>query len=317
MVYLLFFYDMVMTMANTALCIAFVVLFTQRKNALQLWLAILFALSTADIVLMYLFDFVPDFQMVFAAAPASSPFVYGYLHLGILLTFRFIVGFIFDRPPALREGALWILCCTYLAVAGSLAEAAAQEFAENLCIGVLQLYIMGIGVAGLRDGRGEGRLLTARAIKALVASFAFCSVGYLAWSIGSFAAGWGSPRNAFVELSGGVNLVFACLYLHAYIKKRSEASAPTAVPFVAKRYGLTKREEEMLEMLAEGMSNQQISSHSFISVGTVKTHAHNIYAKLGIKGRADLAAFLEHEFSESLDHQTRHRSTRKHGATSL
>ena len=39
----------------------------------------------------------------------------------------------------------------------------------------------------------------------------------------------------------------------------------------------------MLEMLADGMSNQQISSQAFISVGTVKTHAHNIYAKLGIK----------------------------------
>ena len=42
------------------------------------------------------------------------------------------------------------------------------------------------------------------------------------------------------------------------------------VPFVAKRYDLTKREEEMLEMLVEGLSNQQISSQAYISVGTVK-----------------------------------------------
>lgn len=313
MVYLLFFYDMAMTMANTALCVAFAVLFMRRKNALHLWLAVLFGLSTADIMLMYLFDFVPEFQSAFSAAPGSSPFVYGYLHLGILLTFRFIAGFIFDRPPALREGALWILCCTYLAVAGSLAEATVEEFAENLCIGVLQLYIMGIGVKGLRDGRGANGVLGARAVAALVASFAFCSVGYLAWSIGSFAAGWESPRNVFVELSGGVNLVFACLYLQAYVRKRREASAPTAVPFVAKRYDLTKREEEMLEMLADGMSNQQISSQAFISVGTVKTHAHNIYAKLGIKGRADLAEFLERELTDSLDHRADARSARTGG----
>lgn len=305
MVYLLFFYDMGMTVANMALCAAFAFFYAQRKSALHLWIAVLFGLCTADIMLMYLFDFVPEFRSLFSAAPGASPFLYGYLHLGILLTFRFIAGFIFDRPPALREGALWILCCTYLAVAGSLSEAAVEEFAENLCIGVLQLYIMGIGIAGLRDGREKGGTLDARTIRALVLSFAVCSVGYLLWSIGAFAAGWESPRNAFVELSGGVNLVFACLYMRAYLKRRREASAPAAVPLVAKRYDLTKREEEMLEMLAEGMSNQQIGSRAFIAVGTVKTHVHNIYAKLGIKGRADLAEFLERELSDSLDHKSR------------
>ena len=304
MVYLLFFYDMGMTMANAALCIGFAALFVRNRSPLHLWLAILFGLCTADIVLMYLFDFVPDFQLLFSAFPGSSPFLYGYLHLGILLTFRFIAGFIFDQPPAARESALWILCCTYLAVAGSLSEAVVEEFAENLCIGVLQLYIMGIGIRGLRKGDVGGRVLDSKAVVALVASFAFCSVGYLAWSIGSFAAGWESPRNVFVELSGGINFVFACLYLVAYARKLREASVPAVVPFVAKRYDLTKREEEMLEMLVEGLSNQQISSQAYISVGTVKTHAHNIYAKLGIKGRADLPAFLECELAASLDHRS-------------
>ena len=285
MVYLLFFYDMGMTMANAALCIVFAALFVRNRSPLHLWLAILFGLCTADIVLMYLFDFVPDFQLLFSAFPGSSPFLYGYL------------------PPAARESALWILCCTYLAVAGSLSEAVVEEFAENLCIGVLQLYIMGIGIRGLRKGDVGGRVLDSKAVVALVASFAFCSVGYLAWSIGSFAAGWESPRNVFVELSGGINFVFACLYLVAYARKLREASVPAVVPFVAKRYDLTKREEEMLEMLVEGLSNQQISSQAYISVGTVKTHAHNIYAKLGIKGRADLPAFLECELAASLDHR--------------
>ncbi len=59
MVYLLFFYDMGMTMANAALCIVFAALFVRNRSPLHLWLAILFGLCTADIVLMYLFDFVP------------------------------------------------------------------------------------------------------------------------------------------------------------------------------------------------------------------------------------------------------------------
>ncbi|WP_232050968.1 LuxR C-terminal-related transcriptional regulator [Arabiibacter massiliensis] len=165
----------------------------------------------------------------------------------------------------------------------------------------MQIYLMGIGIAGLRDGRGGGGVLGRRRAMVLVALFSACSVGYLAWSIASFAAGWASPRNAFVELSGAVNLVFACLYLAGYVRLRREASAPTAVPVVAKRYDLTKREEEILEMLSRDMSNQQIASQAFISVGTVKTHAHNIYAKLGIAGRSELPALLEREVARALE----------------
>ena len=192
MVYILFFYDMVMTMANVGLCAAFAFLFARRKNALHLWLAILFGLCTVDIVLMYLVDFVPEFQALFAEAPGAAPFAYAYVHLGILLTFRFVAGFIFDRPPKPREAALWIFCCTYLAVAGMLSEAAIQEFAENLCIGLLQLYLMGIGIAGLRDGRGGGGVMGRATVTALVAACAACSVGYLAGAVGAPACTW--PR---------------------------------------------------------------------------------------------------------------------------
>lgn len=150
-------------------------------------------------------------------------------------------------------------------------------------------------------------MLNLRVKTALVISFAICSVGYLAFAALSFFLGSESPRNVFVELSGAINIVFACLYLVAYVKRRREASAPSAVPLVAKKFGLTKREEEMLEMLAAGMSNQQISSLAYISVGTVKTHAHNIYAKLGIKGRPDLAGFLERELVDSAECTPRRR----------
>ena len=76
---------------------------------------------------------------------------------------------------------MWILCCTYLAVAGSLSEAVVEEFAENLCIGVLQLYIMGIGIRGLRKGDVGGRVLDSKAVAALVAC-AECDLEVLEFS---------------------------------------------------------------------------------------------------------------------------------------
>jgi NarL family two-component system response regulator LiaR len=54
---------------------------------------------------------------------------------------------------------------------------------------------------------------------------------------------------------------------------------------------LTDRELETLNLLALGMSNQQISESLFLSVGTVKTHVHRIISKLGVSDRTQAALF--------------------------
>ena len=52
---------------------------------------------------------------------------------------------------------------------------------------------------------------------------------------------------------------------------------------------LTPREADVLELLQEGMTNAQIAHALSIGVETVRTHARNIYSKLGISTRRDLA----------------------------
>ena len=53
---------------------------------------------------------------------------------------------------------------------------------------------------------------------------------------------------------------------------------------------LTEREQDVLDMLASGHSNQQIAEALFVSVGTVKTHARHIYEKLSVKSRTHAVA---------------------------
>lgn len=53
-------------------------------------------------------------------------------------------------------------------------------------------------------------------------------------------------------------------------------------------YGLTKREEEILQLVLRGASNQEIADELYITIGTVKTHIHNIYRKLNITKRSQL-----------------------------
>ncbi|KOU28998.1 LuxR family transcriptional regulator [Streptomyces sp. WM6373] len=53
---------------------------------------------------------------------------------------------------------------------------------------------------------------------------------------------------------------------------------------------LTKRELEVLQLVADGLSNQQISNRLFLSQATVKSHLVHVYAKLGVESRTAAVA---------------------------
>jgi LuxR family maltose regulon positive regulatory protein len=53
---------------------------------------------------------------------------------------------------------------------------------------------------------------------------------------------------------------------------------------------LSERELEVLQLIAEGLTNQEIASKLFLSLNTVKVHTRNIYSKLGAHHRAEAVA---------------------------
>jgi LuxR family maltose regulon positive regulatory protein len=53
---------------------------------------------------------------------------------------------------------------------------------------------------------------------------------------------------------------------------------------------LSEREIEVLHLISEGLTNQEIATGLYLSLHTVKVHARNIYAKLGVKNRTQAVA---------------------------
>jgi len=51
------------------------------------------------------------------------------------------------------------------------------------------------------------------------------------------------------------------------------------------RLGLSGREQEVLQLMAEGLSNQEIADRLFVSLNTVKTHCSRIFEKLDVRRR--------------------------------
>ncbi|MFF3204205.1 response regulator [Streptomyces sp. NPDC002962] len=65
-----------------------------------------------------------------------------------------------------------------------------------------------------------------------------------------------------------------------------EPAAPAVVPD-----GLTTREAEVLVLIAEGLSNQEIARRLSVSTATVKTHINNMFSKTGLKDRAQAVRY--------------------------
>ncbi|MFA4851589.1 MAG: response regulator transcription factor [Bacteroidales bacterium] len=65
----------------------------------------------------------------------------------------------------------------------------------------------------------------------------------------------------------------------------------TGIDFHKKYNTLTKREREIVRLVAEGLSNQEIAGKLFVNIRTVETHKTNILQKLNLKNSVDLVKF--------------------------
>jgi len=82
--------------------------------------------------------------------------------------------------------------------------------------------------------------------------------------------------------------------MHEFARRASEAGP---VPPPAGALGLTAREVEILELIADGLSNKEIAKRLFIEVATVKNHVHNILGKLKVRRRSEAAARMRRSWT--------------------
>ncbi|WP_327403084.1 response regulator transcription factor [Streptomyces sp. NBC_01288] len=67
------------------------------------------------------------------------------------------------------------------------------------------------------------------------------------------------------------------------------ASSPTTLPPEAE--GLTRREVDVVRLLAKGLNNRQVAREMVVSLATVKTHLNHVLAKLALEDRGALIAW--------------------------
>lgn len=136
------------------------------------------------------------------------------------------------------------------------------------------------------------------------AAFALALVGCLAVTqvAGNAAAALFSA--AFCILSLALGLLLARTWNSNEIAERAsieelrrfvenhqdvEATLEERCARVAREFDLTRREEAILGLLLEGKTRPEVAEALFVSENTVKTHIRNLYKKMGVSGKAELA----------------------------
>ena len=89
---------------------------------------------------------------------------------------------------------------------------------------------------------------------------------------------------------GLVAVMFTGLGVWAGLKLTRPKVIVTGEPFELdetnlRKLGISRREYEVLELMSQGCSNQEIADRLFVSTSTVKTHVSNVLAKLDARRR--------------------------------
>ncbi len=120
------------------------------------------------------------------------------------------------------------------------------------------------------------------------------TVVVLGWGPDSPQVGWALSCGAHGQLSktmSGDELVSGLERIHHRRDERGDLPADTECHPLLRAVGLTPRELEVLILIAQGLTNQEIADCAFLSINSVKTYVRTAYRKIGVTRRSQAVSW--------------------------
>lgn len=295
MTYSVFFYNMILIVAYVVLAVVFFWLHRSRSSRLAWWLMVLFACSFVDNGVFFM-------KEVFTALGRPDPGLTSFCLMEeafSMACFPFVIlvaagHYYNDMPPKgmlIAFGAM----CLVVASLGMLPFVPYVFF--DAVIWVLYASVF-LRMVFWVNGMGL------KAVCVLLAVLYAFDAAYRVFGL-DIDLLWGK-RDLVIEACWAVYLAcgaFVAVSLLHTVEKPYLPNADITFRRFLDEYGLSGREGEIVKLLMDGESNQDICNKLFIAPGTVKAHNHSIYKKLGIKSRSQVVLkyteFLERCAQES------------------
>jgi len=155
------------------------------------------------------------------------------------------------------------------------------------------VILMDLRMPGVDGITAIGQVLSARADAKVLVLTTFDDDDHLYPALAAGAAGFLVKDTDPAELIAAVHRVAAGDFvLSPHLLQRLVSRAIDArVPDGPGAVPLTAREEDVLPLIVEGLSNQEIADRLHLGVTTVKTHVTNLMDKLGAQNRVQLAVY--------------------------
>ncbi len=212
--------------------------------------------------------------------------------------------FLADDHAVLRSGLrLLINAQPDLEVVGEAAdgEEAVEKVTALAAQGTVDVVVLDIGMPRLTGLEALRQLKAAHPDLAVLILTMHASEPYLFQVIQYGGAGYVLKQTADEHLLGAIR---AAAQGQPFLYPTMEARLLTDFVHRARRAGeradvaylsLTEREREVLTLVAQGYTNQEIAERLLVSVKTVETHRAHIMSKLGLQTRAELVRYALRE----------------------
>lgn len=305
-----FFYNIIITAAFAFCCIDFFVLYSREKDKSQLWIAIVFLLFVLDNLVLYMYEFLPNFSDYYRPLMDTAPYVGNMLVIVILFAYRQTTAALEKKSITKAELIFWAL--SVLVELGAILfydRHWSKKFSEIL-LGIMSVAVFAHAIyrcrkiGGFPKRQGVPNIGVPFLMTSMILEFTTL-VEKIALD---FNISFLSPNRLLsIEI---ISVLYSATAIVFLVKNFGRTPANLKQPPIKEsreelmkrfsdRYGLTQREREVLGYLERGCSNAQICQLACISEGTVKSHTHNIYQKLDINNRIQLSVMLK-EFQDNV-----------------